>query len=123
MFTLNQITLIGFTGSEAEVHYTQNGTVVAVVSVATKDSWKDADGDWQSRTDWHRIVTFGKLADYPHAGKGLVRHGAGYSSPSRVRTRRDPSADHGSARRISRQAGPRPSARWIGITIWKQQER
>ena len=51
MFTLNQITLIGFTGSEAEVHHTQNGTVVAVVSVATKESWKDADGEWQSRTD------------------------------------------------------------------------
>ena len=64
MFTLNQITLIGFTGSEAEVHYTQNGTVVAVVSVATKASWKDADGEWQSRTDWHRVVSFGKLAEY-----------------------------------------------------------
>ena len=36
MFTLNQITLIGFTGSEAEVHYTQNGTVVAVVSSRPK---------------------------------------------------------------------------------------
>ena len=41
-----------------------NGTVVAVVFVATKESWKDADGEWQSRTDWHRIVTFGKLAEY-----------------------------------------------------------
>src|SRR3982751_4998563 len=64
MFTLNQITLIGFTGSEAEVHHTQNGTVVAVVSVATQESWKDADGEWQSRTDWHRVVTFGRLAEY-----------------------------------------------------------
>ena len=64
MFTLNQITLFGFTGAEAEVHYTQNGTAVAVVSVATKESWKDADGEWQSRTDWHRVVSFGKLAEY-----------------------------------------------------------
>ena len=64
MFALNQITLIGFTGSEAEIHYTQNGTVVAVVSVAAKESWKDADGEWQSRTDWHRVITFGKLAEY-----------------------------------------------------------
>jgi single-strand DNA-binding protein len=61
--TLNQITLIGFTGSEAEVHYTQNGTIVAVVSVATKESWKDPEGEWQNRTDWHRVVTFGKLAE------------------------------------------------------------
>jgi single-strand DNA-binding protein len=64
MFTLNQITIIGFTGSEAEVHYTQHGTLVAVVSVATKESWKSADGEWQSRTDWHRVVAFGKLAEY-----------------------------------------------------------
>jgi single-strand DNA-binding protein len=64
MFTLNQLTIIGFTGGEAEVHHTQNGAVVAVVSVATKESWKDADGQWQSRTDWHRVVTFGKLAEY-----------------------------------------------------------
>ena len=64
MFTLNQITLIGSAGSEAEVHHTQNGTFVAIVSVATKESWKDAEGEWQSRTDWHRVVTFGKLAEY-----------------------------------------------------------
>ena len=64
MFTLNQLTLIGFTGAEAEVHHTQNGAIVAVVSVATKESWKDADGQWQSRTDWHRVVTFGRLAEY-----------------------------------------------------------
>jgi single-strand DNA-binding protein len=64
MFTLNQLTIIGFTGGEAEVHHTQNGAAVAVVSVATKESWKDADRQWQSRTDWHRVVTFGRLAEY-----------------------------------------------------------
>ena len=48
----------------SEVHQTQNGTLVAVISVATKESWKDADGEWQSRTDWHRVVSFGKLAEY-----------------------------------------------------------
>ena len=56
MFTLNQLTIIGFTGSEAEVHHTQNGAMVAMVSVATKESWKGADGQSQSRTDWHRVV-------------------------------------------------------------------
>ena len=64
MYTLNQLTIIGFTGSDAEAHYTPNGTLVVTVSVATKESWKDADGNWQSRTDWHRVVTFGKLAEY-----------------------------------------------------------
>ena len=64
MYTMNQLTIIGFTGSEAEAHYIQNGALVANLSVATKESWKDADGNWQSRTEWHRVVTFGKLAEY-----------------------------------------------------------
>ena len=63
MYTMNQITIIGFTGNDAEAHYTQNGTLVVTISVATKESWKDADGNWQSRTDWHRIV-FGRQAEF-----------------------------------------------------------
>jgi single-strand DNA-binding protein len=64
MYTLNQLTIIGFTGSDADVHYTQSGTLVTTLSVATKESWKDADGNWHSRTDWHRVVSFSKLAEY-----------------------------------------------------------
>ena len=42
-----------------------------MLSVATKESWKDADGQWQSRTQWHRVVSFGKLAEYARTlGKG-----------------------------------------------------
>jgi single-strand DNA-binding protein len=61
---MNQLTLIGFTGQDAELHYTQNGVAVITLSVATKESWKNGDGQWQSRTEWHRIVAFGKLAEY-----------------------------------------------------------
>ena len=64
MYTMNQLTLIGFTGQDAETHYTQNGKLVATLSVATKESWKDGDGAWQSRTTWHRVVLFGGLAEY-----------------------------------------------------------
>ena len=64
MYTMNQLTIIGFTGNDAESHYTQNGTLVVTISVATKESWKDADGNWQSRTDWHRIVSFGRQAEF-----------------------------------------------------------
>lgn len=64
MYTMNQFTITGFTGSDADAHYTQNGTLVTTLSVATKESWKDADGNWQSRTDWHRVVSFGKVAEY-----------------------------------------------------------
>src|SRR5438105_2384969 len=45
-------------------HFPSNGTPVTTLSVATKESWKDASGNWQSRTEWHRVVAFGKLAEY-----------------------------------------------------------
>jgi single-strand DNA-binding protein len=61
---MNQITIIGFTGQDADFHYTQNGTPVTTLSVATKESWKNDQGEWQSRTEWHRVVAFGKLAEY-----------------------------------------------------------
>jgi single-strand DNA-binding protein len=61
---LNQLTIIGFTGQDADFHFSSNGTPVTTLSVATKESWKDAAGDWQSHTEWHRIVAFGKLAEY-----------------------------------------------------------
>ena len=50
MYTLNQLTIIGFTGHEADVHYTTNGTLVVMLSVATKQSWKDAEGARAERT-------------------------------------------------------------------------
>jgi single-strand DNA-binding protein len=61
---MNQLTIIGFTGREAETYYTTNGTLVTTLSVATKESWKDASGVWQSRTEWHRVVLFSRLAEY-----------------------------------------------------------
>jgi single-strand DNA-binding protein len=61
---LNQLTIIGFTGQDADFHFSSNGTPVTTLSVATKQSWKDAVGDWQSHTEWHRIVAFGKVAEY-----------------------------------------------------------
>ena len=41
-----------------------NGTAVTTLSVATRESRKNDKDEWQSRTDWHRVVTFDKLADY-----------------------------------------------------------
>ena len=44
MYTMNQLTIIGFTGNDAQARYTPNGTLVVTISVATKESWKDANG-------------------------------------------------------------------------------
>ena len=60
---LNRITLIGFLGSDAEKKVS-NATNIAMFSLATKTSWKNDAGTWESRTEWHRCVAFGKLADF-----------------------------------------------------------
>ena len=60
---LNRITLIGFIGSDAERKAT-NATNIAIFSLATKTSWKNDAGSWESRTEWHRCVAFGKLSDF-----------------------------------------------------------
>ena len=60
---LNRITLIGFIGSDAE-RKAANSTNIAIFSLATKTSWKNDAGSWESRTEWHRCVAFGRLADF-----------------------------------------------------------
>jgi len=60
---LNRITLIGFIGSDAE-RKASNATNIAIFSLATKTSWKNDAGSWESRTEWHQCVAFGKLADF-----------------------------------------------------------
>ena len=59
---LNRITLIGFLGGDAEKKVS-NATNIAVFSLATKASWKNDAGTWESRTEWHRCVAFGRLAE------------------------------------------------------------
>lgn len=57
---LNQLSIIGFVGKNAETKYLANGTPVTKFSVATKKSWKDEKDEWQERTQWHNVVAFGK---------------------------------------------------------------
>src|SRR5690349_3512525 len=59
---LNRITLIGFLGCDAE-RKVSNTTNIAVFSLATKTSWKNDAGTWESRTEWHRCVALGRLAE------------------------------------------------------------
>jgi single-strand DNA-binding protein len=76
---MNQLTVIGFTGQDADFHYTHNGTPVTTLSVATTESWKNQNGEWQSRTEWHRVVAFDRLAEYAKTlqkGSHLLVQGA-----------------------------------------------
>jgi single-strand DNA-binding protein len=59
----NSITLIGNLGSAPEVRTTEAGLTVTTFSIATNETYRDKNGDRKTRTDWHKVVSFGKLAD------------------------------------------------------------
>jgi single-strand DNA-binding protein len=63
MASLNKVILIGNLGRDPEVRYTQSGTAVANFTLATNEVWTDKGGERQERTEWHRIVVWGKQAE------------------------------------------------------------
>ncbi|HZS72283.1 MAG TPA: single-stranded DNA-binding protein [Candidatus Acidoferrum sp.] len=56
--------LVGYLGSDAEQRETKSGAKYTVLSLGTKRSWKNAQGEYESRTYWHRAVAWGRLADF-----------------------------------------------------------
>ncbi|MCZ6803642.1 MAG: single-stranded DNA-binding protein [Proteobacteria bacterium] len=61
---VNKVILIGNLGNDPDIRYTASGAAVANISLATAESWKDKNtGEQQERTEWHRIVFFGRLAE------------------------------------------------------------
>ena len=62
--SINKATLVGHVGQDPESRTFDDGNMQCQFSVATSESWKGKDGEWQERTIWHRIVTKGKTAEY-----------------------------------------------------------
>jgi single-strand DNA-binding protein len=60
---INKVILVGNLGGDPEVRYTQGGTAIATLSIATTSSRKDRDGNYQEKTEWHRVKLFGKTAE------------------------------------------------------------
>ena len=60
---LNKVMIIGNLGKDPEVRYTPGGQAVANFTIATNESWNDKSGQKQERTEWHRIVAWGKTAE------------------------------------------------------------
>ena len=60
---VNKVILIGNTGADPELRYTPGGTAVSNFSIATNESWTNSNGEKQERTEWHRIVVWGRLAE------------------------------------------------------------
>jgi single-strand DNA-binding protein len=61
--SVNKAIIVGNLGRDPEVHALPSGQSVANLSVATEARFKDRNGEQQERTEWHRVVAFGKLAD------------------------------------------------------------
>lgn len=81
---VNKAIILGNIGRDPETRYTQSGAAVTNVSIATTKAWTDKEGGKQERTEWHRVVFFGKLAEI--AGEYL-RKGSQVYVEGELRTR------------------------------------
>jgi single-strand DNA-binding protein len=61
--SLNKVLLLGNLGKDPEVRYTGSGKAVATFTIATSQRWRDQDGNDQERTEWHRVVAWGRLGE------------------------------------------------------------
>jgi len=82
--SVNKVILIGNLGKDPEVKYTPSGTPVAKLAIATNERYKDKNGEWQDRTEWHNVVLWQRLAEI--AGEYLKKGGKVYIE-GRLQTR------------------------------------
>lgn len=83
---INKVILIGNLGNDPDTRYTQGGSAIANISLATSTSWRDKDtGDTQERTEWHRVVFFGRLAEI---ASEYLRKGSRVYVEGRLQTRK-----------------------------------
>lgn len=79
MASVNKVILVGNLGADPEVRYAPSGTAVANFSLATTDQWTNKEGGKEEKTEWHRIVAFGRLGEicgeYLHKGKQVYVEG------------------------------------------------
>jgi single-strand DNA-binding protein len=79
MASVNKVILVGNLGRDPELRYTAGGQPVASFSVATNERWNDREGKPQERTEWHRIVVWGKQAEncanHLHKGRTVYIEG------------------------------------------------
>lgn len=81
----NKATLVGRLGADPEVRYTPEQKAIANLRVATTETWRDKSGERQERTEWHRVVLFGKLAEI---ARDHLKKGAQVLLEGPIRTRK-----------------------------------
>jgi single-strand DNA-binding protein len=79
MGSVNKVILVGNLGRDAELRYTPGGAAVATLNLATTEVWNDKAGQKQEKTEWHRVVVWGKsaetLSEYLTKGKQIYVEG------------------------------------------------
>ena len=85
MASVNKVILLGNLGRDRETRYTTGGDAVTNLSIATSEQWKDKSGEKQERTEWHRVVLFGRQAEI--AGEYLKKGRSVYIE-GRLQTRK-----------------------------------
>src|SRR2546423_11151452 len=79
MGSVNKVILVGNLGRDAELRYTPGGAAVATINMATTEVWNDKGGQRQEKTEWHRVILWGKpaesLAEYLTKGKQIYIEG------------------------------------------------
>ncbi|EHA2591249.1 single-stranded DNA-binding protein [Salmonella enterica] len=83
---INKVIIVGNLGQDPEVRYMPNGGAVASLSLATSESWRDNQtGEMREKTEWHRVVLFGKLAEI---ASEYLRKGTQVYIEGQLRTRK-----------------------------------
>jgi single-strand DNA-binding protein len=83
---VNKVILVGNLGADPETRYTAGGSAVTNVRLATTDAWKDKQsGEQQERTEWHRVVFWGRLAEI---AAEYLRKGSQIYVEGRIQTRK-----------------------------------
>ena len=85
MASVNKVILLGNLGRDPETRYTTGGDAVTNLNIATSEQWKDKNGEKQERTEWHRVVLFGRQAEI--AGEYLKK-GRSVFIEGRLQTRK-----------------------------------
>ncbi len=113
MGSVNKVILVGNLGRDAEKRYTPGGAAVTTINMATTEVWKDKEGQRQEKTEWHRVILWGKTAE---SLSQYLTKGKPISVAGRLQTRQWDDKD-GNKRytteirgdRVVLLGGPRPS--------------
>ncbi len=82
--SVNKVVLVGHLGADPESRFTPSGVAVTTFNMATNESWKNSEGEYEDQTEWHRIVLFGKAAE---TANEYMKKGQLVYIEGRIRTR------------------------------------